>query len=244
MNAFFNSLTSKEIEQGKLNASETQRGQRVSLEEPTPFQKLMADERSAEDRKSVESKVLALLQKYDLKTWTMYKNYIGWSDFKLQKQTVWFKFVATPKTLPQYGDLITRLQRIAALSNENPERKKQKNDLENYVGPSIGNTPIYSLPAIMPHYFLPLDAGDKTDKETSIVVPTSPFLQNNDFKPWKPLSHKTRQQMFDAWREGLGLRNIAWMGGVSWRRVDGIIGILKREWDFVQQVISPFFVIS
>jgi hypothetical protein len=238
MNAFFNSLTAKEIETGMVNTSKTQRGQKVSLEEPTSFQKLMADQRSAEDRKRVESKVLALLQKYDLNTWTMYKNYIDWSDFKLQKQTVWFKFVATPKTLPQYGDLITRLQRIAALSEENPERKKQKNDLENYVGPSIGNTPIYSLPAIIPHYFVPLEMGDKNDKETSIVVPTSPFIRNNDFKPWRPLSHKTRQQMFDAWREGLGLRNIAWMGGVSWRRVDGIIGILKREWDFVQQVIS------
>jgi hypothetical protein len=42
--------------------------------------------------------------------------------------------------------------------------------------------------------------------------------------------------MFDAWREGLGLRNVAWLGGVSWRRVDGIIGILKKEWDFIKKV--------
>ena len=44
--------------------------------------------------------------------------------------------------------------------------------------------------------------------------------------------------MFEAWREGLGLRNVAWLGGISWRRADGIIGILKKEWEFIEKV--PF----
>ena len=38
---------------------------------------------------------------------------------------------------------------------------------------------------------------------------------------------------------GLGLRNVAWMGGVSWRRTDGIIGILKKEWEFAEKVYFP-----
>jgi Eukaryotic mitochondrial regulator protein len=240
MNDFFNSLTSEEIESVSLKelAVKPRNGpDRERLEEPTPFQRLMTETLNPARLKEVESKVLQLLQTYDSATHTMYRNYIDWSDYKLQKQIIWIKFIIDPKDLELYGDLISRLQAIELLGRRGSGREahstitkygmnytRDKNDLAHYVGEALG--PHKFLPAISPHYFF-----NRANEST-------PFLRNPKFKPWRPLSHKTRQQMFDAWREGMGLRNIAWLGGVSWRRVDGIIGILKREWDFVQQVIS------
>lgn len=222
MNAFFNSLTLEEIQEGQLQEPVTkgQNGQeRVALQEPTPFKNLMT---KAKDPRMVESKVLAMLKTYDPDTHRMYRNYIDWCDFKLQKQTVWFDFQdATPE---EHGDLITRLLKIEQQA-DNPQPVQL--DLANHVGRSFGDQLVHFQPAVIRHYL-----GD-------LLTTNFPFSINQTFKPWRPLSHTTRQQMFDAWREGLGLRNIAWLGGVSWRRVDGIIGILKREWDFVRQVMTP-----
>ena len=219
MNTFFNSLTFEEIEEGNLQEpikkSENEQG-RVSLESPTPFQKLMSTSSGSIRSKDWESKVLALLKIYDPKTHTMYRNYIEWSDYKLQKYAVEFDFRNYFHDSKDCGDLGTRLTHLS-------EKGPNSDDLANHFGTPIGDDTIFpSLPRFRQFY----------GRE-------SPFRTNPTFKPWRPLSHKTRQQMFDAWREGLGLRNIAWLGGVSWRRVDGVIGILKREWEYVQQVLSP-----
>lgn len=217
MNTFFNSLTYEEILEGNLQEptkKDKNEQERVSLESPTPFQQLMSPSNSIRS-KEWESKVLALLKIYDPNTHTMYRNYIEWSDYKLQKYAVRFNFENYIDDLKDCGDLIARLTHLS-------ENGPNSVDLANHFGTPIGAEAKFpSLPEFRQFY-----GG------------TSPFRTNPTFRPWRPLSHKTRQQMFDAWREGLGLRNIAWLGGVSWRRVDGVIGILKREWEFVQQVLS------
>lgn len=221
MNTFFNSLTHKEIETRNLQepTKKVENGpERVSLESPTPFQQLVPKSGDPDLSKEFESKVLALLKLYDPKTHTMYRNYIEWSDYKLQKYSMRFNFtrVSEEQSNPRdCGDLVTRLTHLQ-------QHDPNSEDLAYHFGKPFDGDEILPYIDHVWHWY-----GRRT-----------PFRTNPTFKPWRPLSHKTRQQMFDAWREGLGLRNIAWLGGVSWRRADGVVGILKREWEFVQQVLS------
>ena len=228
MNKFYNSLTLEEIQEGKLNKPEGRTNNmkpeeldtlRPPQPEPTPFQRLMT---GAEDirmtPKQIESRVLMLLNQHDGKLHTMYKHYIDWTDYELQKRTMWFSFPRTSK----YGDIIKRI------TGPNPKKAEPQSpeslDLATYYGPRLPDDTAFPLiPIAKTHY---LGASD------------IPFRLNPTFKPWRPIPHSLRLKMFDAWRERLGLRNVAWLGGVSWRRVDGVIGILKKEWEFVQKVLS------
>jgi len=132
----------------------------------------------------------------------------------------------TSKTEPAPVDAVETPESKQLSEKKTKKNKKQTIDLAYYVGRALpSNSRFTTLPIYKHHYVNPL--GDAT-----------PFLMNPTFKPWRPIPHSTRLKMFDAWRAGLGLRNVAWLGGVSWRRVDGIIGILKREWEFVEKVLS------
>jgi hypothetical protein len=277
-----------------------------------------------EETKESESVVLKLLSRSNKSLHTQYKDYINWSDYKLQKQRLYFKFptdvespgfrdvlvrffaineraekeqderdkenVIEPEGEddgevkipdPESLDELLRLERIAngeaekseiktqeqespvetsgsaepasevtveinsseiesapvanvetsesnQLSKKEKEKeKKEANDLAYHVGPLLPPDSLFlTVPIYKHHYVNP--TGDPT-----------PFLMNPTFKPWRPIPHSTRLKMFDAWREGLGLRNVSWLGGVGWRRVDGIIGILKREWEYVEKVLFP-----
>jgi len=231
MNKFYNSLTLEEIKEGRLIEEGTVRTKNMNPEKldalrsqqplPTPFQRLMTGEEDIDlTRKQIESRVLMLLKQHDEKLHTMYKNYIDWSDYQLQKRTLWFAF----PDIPQYADVVHRIR--GPDTRRTKPQKPGSEDLADYYGPRLPeNTTFPVIPVERNHYLN--FRGD------------NPFNLNRAFIPWRPIPHATRRKMFDAWREGLGLRNVAWLGGVSWRRADGIIGILKKEWEFVQKVLSP-----
>jgi hypothetical protein len=324
MNDFYDSLTLEEILAGKLAMKTDKKGRilpnqkRERHPHPAPFQQVMTGKILLDiSAKEFESRVLALLARYDHGLSLLYKNYIDWSDYQLQKRQLWFLF--PPKV--HYRDVVEHLWKLqpglegklaaeedaeelseGLHSNEEPwqdeydehgnavpiessptlesadmttesasteqlyetgttskpskpetptsdestiiaERNALKTempvpaykvepmdppalDLGTYFGPEVGMTVGFPV--------LPIAASNYANRSLRY-----PFPSNRLFKPWRPLSHSTRLRMFDAWREGLGLRNIAWMGGVSWRRADGIIGIMKREWQFVAEVMSP-----
>jgi hypothetical protein len=229
MNKFYNSLTLEEIVEGRLIEEKERKSNmkpeevdalRPSQPEPTPFKRLLTGEEPREmTPKQIESKVLMLLKQHDEKLHTMYRNYIDWSDYQLQKRRIWFTFPDTPL----FADVIERLcgPDPEALESEQPDPP----DLSEYYGPQLpDDTTFPTVPRSKTHY----SYGNST-----------PFPSNGTFKPWRPIPHSLRLKMFDAWREGLGLRNAAWLGGVSWRRAGAIIGIMKREWEFVQKVSIP-----
>ena len=308
MNKFFNTLSLQEIEQGKLLVTE-EKGQRKKVEreqqpEPTPFQQLVTEQiKMGMNLKQIESKALSLLRQYDQKIHTLYKNYIDWSDYQLQKRRLWFEF----PNIPKYADVIARNRSLtedeifekeqrrmkekeaakAAKGQEkveNPGKVKattQKGLQLDATEPATetlseatelitdgdpknpGKQPVETIETVTesellqntvdqpPGEDLASYLGPRIDESIKFPIlgnpssnylasrNNSPFRLNSTFKPWRPIPHSTRLQMFDAWREGLGLRNVAWLGGVSWRRVDGIIGILKREWEFIEKVSPP-----
>lgn len=234
MNRFYDSLTIEEIKEGQLVdtgvRTKGMKPERIDAlrplqESPTPFEKLMSGEEELDEltTKEIESRVLKLLKQHDEKLHTMYKNYIDWSDYQIQKRTMWFSF----PDKPLYAPIIDRIRGPDPESLPTPEEttstETETEDLAYYYGPRIPENTLFPiLPEGKSHYLNPAE--------------DTPFLLNRSFKPWRPISHATRMRMFHAWREGLGLRNIAWLGGVSWRRADGIIGILKKEWEFVEKV--------
>jgi len=333
MNDFFNSLSEEEIKEGTLVKPPKIGGKiqrRVLYPHPSPFQQLMGSLPPGwEETRESESVVLKLLSRSNKSLHKQYEEYINWSDYKLQKQRLYFLFptVLFPTDLespgfrdvlvrflaiyeqeekeqeerdkenviepkgeddgevkipdPEALDELLRLDRMAkgeaekseiktqeqespvktsgsaepasegtvettssetesapvdnvetSESNQLSQKEKEKEkkeaiDLAYHVGPQIPlDSRFDTLPIYKHHYVNP--TGDPT-----------PFLMNPTFKPWRPIPHSTRLKMFDAWREGLGLRNVSWLGGVGWRRADGIIGILKREWEFVEKVLFP-----
>ena len=277
--------------------------EREQQPEPTPFQQLTTGQMKTEmNLKQIESKALSLLRQYDQELHTLYKNYIDWSDYQLQRRRIWFEFPNTPK----YADVIARSRPLtedevfeqeqrrmkeeetakAAKAREkvetagqvksttqeglrldsNEQTKEKLSEATEPITATDGkNTteqpskqqkrppnPNYKKRKINPRgEDLAYHLGPRIDESIKFPIlgtpssnylasySKSPFRLNESFKPWRPIPHSMRLQMFDAWREGLGLRNVAWLGGVSWRRVDGIIGILKREWEFVEKVLSP-----
>jgi hypothetical protein len=236
MNAFYNSLTLDQIRgrewENAENETKNEPTSDISVEETnletseivgeqsklTPFERVIRSEVDIGlTPKQLESRVLSLLKKHDAQLHRLYKNYIKWCDYQLQKRTIWFEFIDRPGV----EDVLDRIR--GGEDNPTSSFGTSRNDLAHYYGPRMRpevEFPI--LPKNNSHYVRYLD--------------TVPFQNNSAFKPSRPLSHTKRLQMFDAWREGLGLRNVAWLGGVSWRRVDGIIGILKREWQYVNEV--------
>ena len=310
MNTFFNTLSLEEIERGELVVMLDEKGRKKTVKreqqpEPSPFQQLMTGKiKKGMNLKQIESKALSLLGQYDQKLHTLYRNYIDWCDYQLQKRRIWFEFPNSQK----YADVVARSR---ALTEDEVYKQEQRINMEEEKKAAKGRKRVeipMETKAIIPDG-IQLDAIEKTNKtlddatdqttitesenatkqpgeseETTKVsekevqlesedplqeedlphylgpridesvkfpflgTPNSNYLINRDhtpfrlnrtFKPWRPIPHSKRLQMFDAWREGLGLRNVAWLGGVSWRRVDGIIGILKREWEFVEKVLIP-----
>ena len=329
MNDFFNSLSEEEIKEGTLIKPPKIGGKikkRPLYPHPSPFQQLMASLPPGwEETKESESVVLKLLSQNNKAVHKQYEEYINWSDYKLQKQRLYFKFPSDVESPgfrdvlrrfyaiylqaekeqeerdkenviepegeddgevkipdPEALDELLRLERMAKgeaekseiktqeqespvetsgsaepasevtvettssetesapvdnvetsesnqLSKKEKKKKEKKEaiDLAYHAGPQLPLDSRYvTLPIYKHNYVNP--TGDPT-----------PFLMNPTFKPWRPIPHSTRLKMFDAWRAGLGLRNVAWLGGVGWRRVDGIIGILKREWEYVEKVLFP-----
>ena len=308
MNEFFNTLSLQEIEQGKLLVTVDEKGQRKIVEreqqpDPTPFQQLTAGQmKTGMNSKRIESKALSLLRQYDQELHTLYKNYIEWSDYQLQKRRIWFEFLSTPN----YADVIARSRPLtedevfereerrikeeemakAAKGRKTPDTPGQlkattqeglqldateqaketlseaaepitATDAKNTTEQPVERTETATEPESQetedqsPGEDLAYHLGPRIDESIKFPIlgtpgsnylasyGNSPFRLNEAFKPWRPIPHSMRLQMFDAWRDGLGLRNVAWLGGVSWRRVDGIIGILKREWEFVEKVPFP-----
>jgi hypothetical protein len=216
MNSFFDSLSMEELQQNELLQEPKTKTHAIDREElpfPSPFWKVIrGQEKIGLTYQEIESRVLSLLGQYNPKLHNMYKNYIVWSDFQLQKRTVWFSFPDTEK----YKNVVERLRGLRG------RRKPGGKDLANYFGEKLPkSTKFPILPVTLP------------------FIRGRPFRWNDSFHPQRPIPHRLKLRMFDAWREGLGLRNVAWLGGVSWRRVDGIIGILKKEWEYVQQVFLP-----
>ena len=342
MNTFYKSLTLEEILAGKLAMKTDKKGRilpnqkRPQQPEPTPFRQVMTGEILLDiSAKEFESRVLALMARYDSGLSTLYKNYIDWSDYQLQKQKLWFRFPVNPI----YKDVVARLGALQpaqevkpkgeeeGVEEEQKELQREEEEPENQLDESGNPMPSEEPPidTVSPHEneveaISTSESADVTTASSSTEMPTetsgaseqaesetptsddsstiaernavqstapvpaykvepvdspgvdlatytgprvgstigfpflpipashyanpdhrSPFPHNPRFRPWRPISHSTRLRMFDAWREGLGLRNIAWIGGVSWRRADGIIGIMKREWQFVKEVMSPLF---
>jgi hypothetical protein len=347
MNAFFDSLSLEEIIAGKLAMKTDKKGRilpnqpRHPQPEPTPFQQVMSGEIVLDlSAKEFESRVLALMSRWSSGLAALYKNYIDWSDYQLQKQRLWFWF----SSKRHHGDVVERLWALNVEvgmegGNEGPweleggdegQRKfdefgipinfdgsedtftstvrgkgvsstieatdvtttlatesettdiettssveqPQETDTpsesdqsailtaeesavmaEQHAVVSLTNVPKYTVEPMEETVPRTLDLGEHIGPKVSTVVPFPflgipnsnyintalpyPFPFNQYFRPWRPISHSTRLRMFDAWREGLGLKNIAWMSGVSWRRADAIIGIMKREWKFVAEVIIP-----
>ena len=238
MNRFYDSLTIEEIKEGRLAdtgvrtkdmAPERIDALRPLQVSPTPFQKLMSGEEELDDltTKEIESRVLKLLKQHDEKLHTMYKNYIDWSDYQIQKRTMWFSFLDRPLDAPVIDRIRGPDPKSLPTSGETTSTETETEDLAYYYGPRIPeDTQFPILPETKSHYLKPSE--------------DYPFFMNPSFKPWRPISHATRVRMFHAWRQGLGVRNVAWLGGVSWRRADGIIGIMKKEWEFVEKVrIQP-----
>jgi hypothetical protein len=227
MNEFFNSLSLEDIRGAwaAFPTSEAMFEQLASGHGTTPFEKVMNIEvRIGTSFVVIRDQLLTLLKQRDPKLHTLYENYIKWCDYNIRKWSIWFSFPDTHI----YWDLVSRIK------NEQP-RPLQDEDVEpdfpdEDTDPDIKDKFEYPIPSIPPSNYLGRSENN-----------VSPFFLNETFVPWRPLSHRKRMQMFDAWREGLGLRNVAWLGGVSWRRVDGVVGILKQEWEFVKQVCSPFF---
>ena len=234
MNMFFDSLTTDEIlhsltanENSEQKEDESVKSEphdwsqpstlRPRLPEPTPISQLLSGAiQSKFTPQQIEGRALILLKQYDPQLHSMYRKYIDWSDYTLQKQRLYFRFPNNKK----FKDVVERLQGA-------PFKREEvaKGDLSKYFGKRIPFGTVFP--------FLPR-------RQSNYLLPTNhPYHLNKFFKPWRPIPYKLRVKMFDAWREGLGLRNVAWLGGVSWRRADGIIGILKREWDFVAKVIIP-----
>ena len=310
MNTFFDTLSLEEIKQGELLVTVNEKGQRKNAErvqqpKPTPFQQLITGQiKTGMNLKQIESKALSLLRRYDQELHTLYKNYIDWCDYQLQKRRIWFEFPNTPK----YANVIARSRPLTEdeifeqeqrrmkeeeTAKANKERKKVetagqveattqgglqlnatepakatlsetaeliittdgKNTIEQPGEPTETDTKsdVQEMDDQVPGEDLAYHLGPRIDESVKFPIlgtPSSnylanpgdnfPFRLNGTFKPWRPIPHSIRLKMFDAWREGLGLRNVAWLGGVSWRRVDGIIGILKREWEFVEKVQSPW----
>jgi hypothetical protein len=356
MNVFFSSLSLEEIIAGKLAMKTDKKGRilpnqhRHPQPEPTPFQQVMSGAIVLNlSAKEFESRVLALMSRWSTGLAALYKNYIDWSDYQLQKQRLWFRFgsqgyyrdvverlwalnadvapkdgIEAPMELEggdegnlkfdEFGiplnsdrleeaftsvvrgrggssdteatDMTTVLDTesettdIEATSNmETAEAKSANGQPQEADTPSESNqstiltaeesafiaeqhavlspddAPKYTVDPMEETVPPTLDLGEYLGPKVSTAVPfpflgtppsnyvnpilRHPFPFNEHFHPWRPISHSTRLRMFDAWREGLGLKNIAWMGGVSWRRADAIIGIMKREWRFVAEVINP-----
>ena len=118
MNKFFNTLSFEEIQTGQLElAKEGDKGEwkgtkwikeRTERSEPSPFQKLMNGEvRTRVTSKELESRVLGLLEIYDGELHRMYRKYIDWSDYQLQKRQLFFIF---PKGVSQYADINKRFR--------------------------------------------------------------------------------------------------------------------------------------
>lgn len=278
MNAFFNSLTLEEIQTGQLSKEESKRKSRVlriakkgrpskqsvSESQPSSLERLMNGEIATDlTPKQIESKVLSLLKQSDPKLHQLYKNYIDWSDYQIQKRTLWFSFPDL-STHPAYAGVIGRILGPEGLAAEGKDiRASQLREIEE---PTIGaaatdadkteeppsearveetTQPIperdgddlayYYGPRLDPQAQFPVLGFQRTHY---LEHNMNPFPMNPEFQPWRPLPHRTRLQMFNAWRAGLGMRNVAWLGGVSWRRVDAVVGIMKREWNFVKQVLS------
>lgn len=301
MNNFFNSLSEEEIKQGKLivptNTVAGKRKERPVYPHPSPFQQMVGPLPPMwPDTKELESVVLKLLKRHNRALHTQYREYINWSDYKLQKQNLYFKFPNDTRS-SGFSDVVSRLLAIeesgleerALKHDENKADGKPEQREEDVKIPSpeavdellqmeaensdpakvdrespVGKSPVWQSTseaksekesaklaekkrenADLAYYLgrpLPLYTQFPTIPEYKhhYVNPTkepTPFLMNPTFKPWRPIPHSTRLKMFDAWRAGLGLRNVSWLGGVSWRRVDGIIGILKKEWEFVEKVL-------
>ena len=308
MNTFFNTLSLHEIRRGELVVTLDEKGKKKNAEreqqpEPTPFQQLMTGKIKGMNLKHIESKVLLLLRQYDQELHTLYRNYIDWCDYQLQKRRIWFEFPNSPN----YADVVARSRGLTEdeiHKQEQPmkmEEEKKATKGRNQVETSkevkatsqegiqfdsieTANKPLNEATdhtkidsenvtnqasksdetAIPDEKEVKLEVEDPPPQEDlayyigprideSIKFPFlghpksnylinrdhTPFRLNRTFKPWRPIPHSIRLQMFDAWRGGLGLRNVAWLGGVSWRRVDGIIGILKQEWEFVEKVLFP-----
>jgi hypothetical protein len=229
MRVFWDSLTMEEIVEFKLGKKRPKRRMgkeeyalwREKLPSPTPLEQLLdGDADIGLTKIEVESRALKLLQRYDQEVHVQYRNYIEYTDYELQKMRLWFSFPDTP----DYAAVVSRLRGPPEDAEPSP------NDLATYFGPVLSDDVEYPImPIEKSHYIHSLAEH--------------PFTMNPTFRPWRPLPHEMRLRMFDAWREGLGLRNVAWLGGVSWRRVDGIIGILKKEWEFVQKVTFPLRVV-
>lgn len=231
MNAFYHSLTMDQLlgrDPAVENETKDEPSSEVSVEETnletsedigeqskfSPFDQLIRDREGGLHPKVLESRALMLMAKHDPELHKLYRNYINWCDYQLQKRTIWFEF----SKRPDVEDLLDRI-------NPEAESSPGKRDLAYYYGPRMRSDAEFPI--------LPKGHSNYVRFQGKV-----PFSSNSAFKPSRPLPHSKRLQMFDAWREGLGLRNVAWLGGVSWRRVDGIIGILKREWQFVKEVFS------
>lgn len=232
LNAFYNTLTLDEIENkttsesidetpGQLEntTSKSNEPAKAIPGASSPFQKILTGELYTDlSPAQVEKQVLTLLQQRKPELHKQYQNYIKWCDYTIRKSSIWFSF--PDKAV--YRDMINRIY----------------NDKEDFkaTNPDLGRDELkgheWPIPPLSVSHFLKIPIG-------AFPFGRTPFVLNKTFRAWRPLSHSKRLQMFDAWREGLGLRNVAWLGGVSWRRVDGIIGILKREWEYVQKVTTP-----
>ena len=322
MNNFFNSLSEEEIREGKFITStdngDGRKEQRPVYPDPSPFQQIFTDVLE-EDLKELESNVLKLLKQHNIRLHTQYREYINWSDYKLQKQNLYFKFPDDTES-PGFRDVVSRLvdlEESISDKNEEPPRDnifpkegmQQGEDHEAKMpspeeldemlrrdmmetaqaetskstddGPESPAHPVQQSsatettpPEANPESTSEADLDPRALKEKAkrddlkrqnadlayylgrplepftqfptihiyrhhYVNPTrepTPFPMNPTFKPWRPIPHSTRLKMFEAWRAGLGLRNVSWLGGVGWRRTDGIIGILKKEWEFVEKV--------
>ena len=329
LNDFFNSLSEEEIENKSLITPLKAAGEKNSrpiYPHPSPLERILeCDRPTSNNAKEIESNVLHLLKRHNKYLWSQYQDYIDWSDYKLQKQTLYFRFPADLES-PEFQAVVLRLLAIeeeglkksryrkeektpgegghrespkpeldgnkdpnsdqldeliklnrmeteqtrqAEDENDGPELSVETSDSEGTSSkgndettseneikdvntqkiseldssktlkedPNDVDLAYYLGPALPPYTRFPTLPIYKHHYVNPTQNPT-PFLMNPTFKPWRPIPHATRLKMFDAWRAGLGLRNIAWLGGVSWRRVDGIIGILKKEWEFVEKVIS------
>ena len=254
LNDFYDSLSVEEIVQKKLNLVPVSlrdkygRKYRPPQPEPTPLSQLLNGQiPTALSKQEIESNVLSLLDGHNPYLHKLYREYVRWSDYKLQKQTIWFQFPDTQ----DFAEVVARLRGIdTQLEPEGDKKfdddsnsevrdkhdvdedhkkgdKKVKSvadddhDLSKYFGRPV--------PYLMSFPVVPIESSHYLGKG-------HPFPLNGTFRPGRPVPHETRLKMFDAWREGLGLRNTAWIGGVSWRRADAIVGILKREWQYVDQV--------
>jgi hypothetical protein len=231
MNEFFNSLGLEDI-RGPSTAFPTSEAMLEQLESAygtTTFEKVANMEvRIGMSFAAIRDRVLTLLKQRDPKLHTLYENYIKWCDYNIRKWSIWFSFPDTQI----YSDLVSRIKKDQSrfLPDEDldPDNPEEEANAEEDFNSNRNDEFEYPIPGIPPSNYLGRSEHN-----------VSPFSLNETFVPWRPLTHRKRRQMFDAWREGLGLRNVAWLGGVSWRRVDGVIGILKREWEFVKQVCSP-----